>query len=98
MDTRPLMAKTSRMMAETASAARESLTASFQERARSRDYLDYKRTSVIRGEQEWVSQVEGGALYKSDHWGLSREGRESPRASPSTTTTTRARPPGPTNP
>jgi len=68
------MAKTSRMMAETATAARESLTASFQERARSQDYLDYKRTSVIRGEQEWVSQVEGGALYKSDHWGLSREG------------------------
>jgi hypothetical protein len=68
------MAKTSRMMAETASAARESSLAAFQERMRSQDYLDYKRTSTIRGEQEWLSQVEGGALYKSDHWGLSREG------------------------
>lgn len=68
------MAKTSRMMADTASAVRESSMAAFQERMRSQDYLDYKRTSVIRGEQEWVSQVEGGALYKSDHWGLSREG------------------------
>ncbi|MBI4527670.1 MAG: hypothetical protein HY695_28060 [Deltaproteobacteria bacterium] len=68
------MAKTSRMMADTAQAARESSLAAFQERARSSDYIDYKRTSTIRGEQEWVSQVEGGALYKSDHWGLSREG------------------------
>jgi hypothetical protein len=70
-----LEAKTSRMMAETATAARESLTAAFQERARSEQYLDYKRTSTIRGEQEWVSEVEGGTLYKSDHWGLSREGK-----------------------
>jgi hypothetical protein len=68
-------ARTSRMMAETAAAARESSMAAFQERARSQDYLDYKRTMTIRGEQEWVSQVEGGALYKSDHWGLSREGQ-----------------------
>ena len=70
-----MSAQTSRMMAETATAARESLTAAFQERARSQAYLDYKRTSTIRGEQEWVSQVEGGTLYKSDHWGLSREGQ-----------------------
>ena len=68
------MEKTSAAMAESARAARESSTAAFQERARSEQYLDYKRTSTIRGEQEWVSQVEGGALYKSDRWGLSREG------------------------
>jgi hypothetical protein len=68
------MAKTSQMMADTARSARESSLAAFRERARSSDYIDYKRTSTIRGEQEWVSQVEGGALYKSDRWGLSREG------------------------
>jgi len=68
------MAKTSQMMADTARSARESSLAAFQERARSSDYIDYKRTQTIRGEQEWVSQVEGGALYRSDHWGLSREG------------------------
>ena len=68
------MAKTSQMMADTARSARESSLAAFQERARSSDYIDYKRTMTIRGEQEWVSQVEGGALYKSDRWGLSREG------------------------
>jgi len=26
------------------------------------------------GEQEWLSEVEGGVLYKSDRWGLSRDG------------------------
>ncbi len=68
------MAKTAQMMADTARSAREASLAAFQERARSSDYIDYKRTMTIRGEQEWVSQVEGGALYRSDHWGLSREG------------------------
>lgn len=68
------VARTSRMMAETATAAREASLAAFQERARSQEYLDNKRTASIRGEQEWVSQVEGGALYKSDRWGFSREG------------------------
>jgi len=53
---------------------RESSMAAYQERQRSQEYIDYKRTGYIRGEQEWVSEVEGGALYKSDHWGLSREG------------------------
>ncbi len=63
------------MMADSARAAREALTAAFEERARSSDYIDYRRTQVIRGEQEWVSAAEGGALYRSDHWGLSREGQ-----------------------
>lgn len=69
------MARTSQMMADSARAAREALTAAFEERARSSDYIDYRRTQVIRGEQEWVSAAEGGALYRSDHWGLSREGQ-----------------------
>jgi hypothetical protein len=68
-------ARTSQMMADSARAAREALTAAFEERARSSDYIDHRRTQVIRGEQEWVSQAEGGALYRSDHWGLSREGQ-----------------------
>lgn len=69
------MTRTSQMMADSARAAREALTAAFEERARSSDYIDYRRTQVIRGEQEWVSAAEGGALYRSDHWGLSREGQ-----------------------
>ena len=71
-----LMAKTSRATPDTASAAGESSAWVFQERRRSEDYLDHKRTSMIRGEQEWLSRVEGGVLHKSDHWGLSREGKK----------------------
>ena len=71
---REMMAETRRRMAETATAVRRSSYEAFQERMRSWDYIDYKRTMTIRGEQEWVSRLEGGALYKSDRWGLSREG------------------------
>ena len=70
-----------RMTRETAEKAargareiRESSMAAYQERQRSMEYIDTKRTGYIRGEQEWLSEAEGGALYKSDHWGLSREG------------------------
>jgi hypothetical protein len=68
------MARTQAAMTDAANSARESSMAAFQERMRSGDYIDYKRTSTIRGEQEWLSEVEGGVLYKSDHWGLSRDG------------------------
>lgn len=72
---REQMARTRAAMADTARYARETNLAIFEEKMRSGDYIDYKRTATIRGEQEWVSEVEGGALYKSDHWGLSREGQ-----------------------
>ncbi len=64
----------SERIARNAQEMRESSMAAYRERQRSQEYIDYKRTGYIRGEQEWVSEVEGGALYKSDHWGLSREG------------------------
>lgn len=46
----------------------------WQEKARSQDYIDHKRSSTIRGEQEWITNVEGGTLYTSDHWGLTSGG------------------------
>jgi hypothetical protein len=67
--------ETSQKAARYAGEMRASSMASFRERWRSDAYIDYKRTGTIRGEQEWLSQAEGGVLYKSDHWGLSREGR-----------------------
>jgi hypothetical protein len=70
-----LTRETSEKMARTAREVRESSMAAYQERQKSQAYIDYKRTGYIRGEQEWLSQAEGGALYKSDHWGLSREGK-----------------------
>ncbi|NTV46266.1 MAG: hypothetical protein HGB11_07035 [Chlorobiales bacterium] len=73
---RKQMDRTQIAMKDAGTYARESNLAVFQEKMRSGDYIDYKRTSVIRGEQEWLSEAEGGVLYKSDHWGLSREGEQ----------------------
>jgi hypothetical protein len=66
--------ETAEKVARSARDIRESSMAAYQERQKSMEYIDYKRTGYIRGEQEWLSEAEGGALYKSDHWGLSREG------------------------
>jgi hypothetical protein len=72
---RRMTRETAEISARGAREIRESSMAAYEERQRSMEYIDYKRTGFIRGEQEWLSQVEGGALYKSDHWGLSREGQ-----------------------
>jgi len=72
---RRLTRETAEKSARSAREIRESSMAAYQERQKSMDYIDYKRTGYIRGEQEWLSQAEGGTLYKSDHWGLSREGK-----------------------
>jgi len=45
------------------------MQAAYDERQRSQDYIDYLRTSYIRGEQDWVSGVEGGTVYHTDAWG-----------------------------
>jgi len=33
------------------------------------DYIDYQRTSYIRGQQDWISAMEGGTVYHTDSWG-----------------------------
>jgi len=33
------------------------------------DYIDYQRTNYIRGQQDWVSSMEGGTVYHTDSWG-----------------------------
>ena len=45
------------------------MQAAYDERQRSQDYIDYQRTSYIRGEQDWISSAEGGSVYHSDSWG-----------------------------
>ena len=71
---RRMARETSEKMARNAREIRESSMAAYQERQKSLEYIDYKRTGYIRGEQEWLSEAEGGALYKSDHWGLAARG------------------------
>src|SRR4030067_164905 len=53
--------ETSEIAARAARDIRESSMAAYQERQRTMEYIDYKRTGTIRGEKEWMAQAEGGA-------------------------------------
>jgi hypothetical protein len=72
---REMMKKTSSMMSRYAEEMRQSSLASHQERMRSGDFISYKFSTYMRGEQEWVTSLNGGAIVKTDHWGLSVGGR-----------------------
>jgi hypothetical protein len=45
------------------------MQAAYDERQRSQDYIDYQRTNTIRGQQDWISEMEGGAVHHTDSWG-----------------------------
>ncbi len=72
---RELMGKTSSMMSRYAEEMRQSSLAGHQNRMRSGDFISYKFSTYMRGEQEWVTSLEGGTIVKTDHWGLSVGGR-----------------------
>jgi hypothetical protein len=72
---RDLMKKTSSMMSRYAEEMRQSSLASHQNRMKSSDFTSYKFSTYMRGEQEWVTGLEGGKIYSSDHWGLSSGGK-----------------------
>jgi hypothetical protein len=72
---RSLMQKTSSMMARYSEEMRQSSLAAHQNRMRSMDYTSYKFSTYMRGEQEWVTGLEGGKIYSTDHWGLSSGGQ-----------------------
>jgi hypothetical protein len=72
---REMMKKTSSLMSRYAEEIRQSNLASHQERMRSSDFISYKFSTYMRGEQEWVTRLNGGAIVKTDHWGLSAGGR-----------------------
>jgi len=57
---RAMRAQTASMVARNASEIRATMQAAYDERSRSQDYIDYQRTNYIRGEQDWISEVEGG--------------------------------------
>jgi hypothetical protein len=67
---RRLRQQTSEIIARNAQEIRSMMQAAYEERQRSQDYIDYQRTNYIRGEQDWISSVEGGTVYHSDTWGL----------------------------
>jgi hypothetical protein len=66
---REMERQTSALVARNAQEIHSMMNAAFQERMRSADYIDYQRTSYIRGTSDWISSVEGGAVYHSDSWG-----------------------------
>lgn len=66
---RRLQQQTSAMVARNAQEIRQMMQAAYDERQRSMDYIDYQRTSYIRGQQDWISAMEGGTVYHTDSWG-----------------------------
>ena len=66
---REMQQQTSAMVARNAQEIRQMMQAAYDERQRSMDYIDYQRTSYIRGQQDWISSMEGGAVYRTDSWG-----------------------------
>lgn len=66
---RQLQQETARIVTRNAQEIRSMMQAAYDERQRSQDYIDYQRTSYIRGTSDWISSVEGGAVYHSDSWG-----------------------------
>jgi hypothetical protein len=79
---RAMMQKTSSMMSRYAEEMRQSSLAAHQNRMKSSDFISYKFSTYMRGEQEWVTGLEGGKIYQTDHWGLSSGGKtliEGPR-------------------
>lgn len=72
---REMMAKTSSMMSRYAEEMRQSSYSSHQNRMKSSDFISYKFSTYMRGEQEWVTRLHGGTMVTTDHWGLSSGGR-----------------------
>ena len=66
---RQLQQETAAIVARNAQEIHSMMQAAYDERQRSQDYIDYQRTSYIRGTSDWISSVEGGAVYHSDSWG-----------------------------
>ncbi len=72
---REMMKKTSSMMSRYAEEMRQSNLAGHQNRMKSMDFTSYKFSTYMRGQQEWVTGLEGGKIFTTDHWGLSSGGR-----------------------
>lgn len=45
------------------------MQAAYDERQRSQDWIDYQRSNYILGRTDWISSMEGGAVYHTDSWG-----------------------------
>lgn len=66
---REMQRQTSALIRRNADEIHAMMQAAYDERQRSEEYIDYQRTSYIRGESDWISEMEGGAIYHTDTWG-----------------------------
>jgi hypothetical protein len=66
---RELQSQTAALVARNAQEIHSMMQAAYEERQRSWDYIDYQRTNYIRGQQDWISSLEGGRIYHTDSWG-----------------------------
>jgi len=66
---RELQQQTAQIVARNAQEIHGMMQACYDERQRSMDYIDYQRTNYIRGQQDWISTMEGGRIYHTDSWG-----------------------------
>jgi hypothetical protein len=66
---RQMQEQTSRIVSRNAQDIHQMMQAAYDERQKSMDYIDYQRTNSIRGQSDWVSSMEGGAVHHSDSWG-----------------------------
>ncbi len=64
-----LQAQTAAVISRTRQEISAMMQAAYDERQRSQDYIDYQRTNYIRGQQDWISHLEGGTIYHTDSWG-----------------------------
>jgi len=67
---RAAVQRTNEVMARTRQQIHDSMMAAWQERQRSQDWIDHNRTSYIRGEQDYVSELEGGKIYTANSDGM----------------------------
>ena len=66
---RELKAQTAAVVSRTRQEIAAMMQAAYDERQRSQDYIDYQRSNYIRGQQDWISHLEGGTIYHTDSWG-----------------------------
>jgi hypothetical protein len=66
---RQMQQETAAMVARNARDIHDMMQAAYDERQKSMEYIDYQRTNYIRGQQDWISGMEGGSVYHSDAWG-----------------------------
>lgn len=66
---RELQAQTAALVSRNRQEISAMMQAAYNEHQRSQNYIDYQRTNYIRGQQDWISHVEGGTIYHTNSWG-----------------------------